>query len=68
MLWMGEHLSAEGKIPTPQAVVAEIEKIEPDDVKRVAKRILGDSHLNMAVIGTINKTEEKKISEALHIG
>lgn len=68
MLWMGEHLSAEGSIPTPQAVVAEIEKIGPDDVKRVAKRVLNDSHLNMAVIGTTDKAEEKKISEVLHIG
>ena len=68
MLWMGEHLSAEGSIPTPQAVAAEIEKIGPDDVKRVAKRILGDSHLNMAVIGTTDKAEEKNISEVLHIG
>src|SRR3989338_6924199 len=67
MLWMGEHLSAEGKIPTPQAVVAEIEKIDPDDVKRVAKRVLGDLRLNMAVIGTTDEAEEKKISEVLHI-
>ncbi|MDD4879750.1 MAG: pitrilysin family protein [Candidatus Omnitrophica bacterium] len=68
MLWMGEHLSAEGKIPTPQEVVAEIEKITPDDVRRVAKRIFGDRHLNMAVIGTADKSEEKNISEVLHIG
>ncbi|OGX33662.1 MAG: hypothetical protein A3I43_04685 [Omnitrophica WOR_2 bacterium RIFCSPLOWO2_02_FULL_50_19] len=67
MLWMGEHLSAEGKIPTPQAVVAEIEKIDPDDVKRVAKRVLGDLRLNMAVIGTTDEAEEKRISEVLHI-
>lgn len=67
MLWMGEHLSAEGKIPTPQAVVSEIEKIDPDDVKRVANRVLGDLRLNMAVIGTTDEAEEKKISEVLHI-
>ncbi len=68
MLWMGEHLSAEGKIPAPQEVVAEIEKITPDDVRRVARRVFGDRHLNMAVIGTAGKSEEKNISEVLHIG
>ena len=68
MLWMGEHLSAEGKIPTPQEVVVEIEKITPDDVRRVAGRVFTDSHLNMAVIGTAGKSQEKNISEVLHIG
>ena len=68
MLWMGEHLSAEDSIPTPQEVVAEIEKIEPDDLTRVAKRIFADPHLNMALIGTANTAEEKRISEVLHIG
>ena len=68
MLWMGEHLSAEGKIPTPQEVVAEIEKITPDDVRRVAGRVFVDQHLNMAVIGTAGKSEERNISEVLHIG
>jgi len=68
MLWMGEHLSAEGKIPTPQEVVAEIDRIEPEDVTRVAKRIFADQHLNMAVIGSTDKIGEKKISEVLHIG
>ena len=68
MLWMGEHLSAEGKIPTPQEVVAKIEKISPDDVRRVAGRVFGDPNLNMAVIGTAGKSEEKNISEVLHIG
>jgi predicted Zn-dependent peptidase len=68
MLWMVEHLSALGHIPMPKEVVAEIEKLDPDDVKRVANRVLGDPHLNMAVIGTANKNEEKRISEVLHIG
>lgn len=67
MLWMGEHLSAEGNIPTSQEVVTEIDKIEPYDVKRVAKRVFGDSRLNLAAIGTADKTEEKKIYEVLRI-
>jgi len=67
MLWMGEHLSAEGNIPTPEEVVSEIEELRPDDVRRVAKRVFVDSRLNLAAIGT-DKIEEKKISKVLHIG
>jgi len=68
MLWMGEHLSAEDGIPTPQEVVAEIERIEPEDITRVARRVFTDSRLNLAVIGTTDKAKEKNISEVLHIG
>ena len=68
MLWMGEHLSAEDNIPTPQEVVEEIDKIDRGDIERVAGRVFTDGRLNLAVIGTLNKTEEKKISEVLHIG
>lgn len=68
MLWMGEHLSAEGKIPTPQEVVAEIDRIGPEDIRRVAGRIFADRCLNMAVIGITDKVAEKKIAEVLHIG
>ncbi|MFA5148994.1 MAG: pitrilysin family protein [Candidatus Omnitrophota bacterium] len=68
MLWMGEHLSSKGDIPTPQEVVQKIASLTPDDVKRAAKRIIENSRLNMALIGTIDKSQEKEISKALNIG
>lgn len=67
MLWMGEYMSAEGRIPAPGEILARIDKITPDDIKRVANRVFKDSGLNLALIGPINKTEEKKISEALTV-
>lgn len=67
MLWMGEYMSAEGRIPSPREVLAKIDKITPDDIKRVANRVFKDSGLNLALIGSINKTEEKRISEALTV-
>jgi predicted Zn-dependent peptidase len=68
MLWMGEHLSSKGEIPTPQEVVQKIASLTPDDVKRAAKRVLDNSRLNMSLIGTIDKSQEKEISKALNIG
>ncbi len=65
MLWMGEHISAEDKIPTPKEILDKIDKITPDDIKRVANRVFKDAGLNLALIGPINKAEEKRISEVL---
>jgi len=68
MLWMGEHLSSNDKIPTPQEVVRRISSLTIDDIKRVAGRVLDNSRLNMSLIGTIDKKQEKEISKALVIG
>lgn len=65
MLWMGDHMITEEKIPTPQEILGEIERVTPDDIVRVANRVFKDSHLNLALIGPIKKEDEKRISEAL---
>lgn len=67
MLWMGEHMVTENKIPTPQEILDEIEKVTPEDIKRVANRVLKTSHLNLALIGPIKNLEEKKLSQVLEV-
>jgi predicted Zn-dependent peptidase len=67
MLWMGEYMSADGKIPAPAEILDKIDRITPDDLRRVAKRIFNDAGLNLALIGPINKPDEKRISEALTV-
>lgn len=67
MLWMGDHMIAEKKIPTPQEILDEIEKVTPDDIMRVANKVFKNSRLNLALIGPIKKAEEKRISEALAV-
>lgn len=67
MLWMGEYMSADGKIPAPSEILGKIDKITPDDLMRVAKRIFNNAGLNLALIGPINKPDEKRISEALTV-
>ncbi len=65
MLWMGEHMITENKIPTPQDILDEIEKVTPEDITRVANRVLKELHLNLALIGPIKKADEKRLSEVL---
>lgn len=65
MLWVGEYMSADGKVPTPGEILDRIDKITPDDIRRVANRVFKNADLNLALIGPIKKSEERGISEVL---
>lgn len=49
--WLGGQEMLNGHIRTPDDVVALIEAVTPDDVRRVARRILNDDKLTMALVG-----------------
>jgi len=46
-----EDLLLEGKIRTPKEIIACIEKVGLNDIKKTAKKIFTDQGLNLAVIG-----------------
>ena len=51
MLWVGENIVTLGKVRTPEEVMKRIERVTPDDVRRVAKEIFKTSALNLAMVG-----------------
>jgi predicted Zn-dependent peptidase len=63
MMWLGEHLLAYGKIPTPEEVESRIASVMAEDVQKVASDLFRDNHLSVAVI-TPSK-EEKAIRDLL---
>ncbi|RMD59694.1 insulinase family protein [Candidatus Parcubacteria bacterium] len=52
-----------GKIPiyTPEDYLKAVEKITPQELKQLARQIFTPARLNLAIIGTANKTELKNI-------
>lgn len=60
MLGLQELL--EGKIRTPETIMAEIDKVTAEDVSAVAKKIFNNQSLNLAVIGPF-KDESKFIKD-----
>ncbi len=54
-----------GKIKLPEEQMKEIEKVTSDDIKRVAKKIFVNKHLNLAMVGPI--TEKEKFLKLLKI-
>lgn len=47
----GSHQLRYGRVIPVEQVVAEVEAVTREDVQRVARRVLSDEHLHMAVIG-----------------
>lgn len=49
--WLGGQEMLQGHIKTPDEVVALVEAVTPDDMRRVAKKILDPRMMTMAVVG-----------------
>lgn len=49
----GEQEILEGKIETPEEVIAQIDSVTKDDLLKVAKRVVKENNLNLAVIGPV---------------
>jgi predicted Zn-dependent peptidase len=49
--WLGGQEMLQGHIKTPDEVVALVEAVTPDDMRRVAKKILNPQTMTMAVVG-----------------
>jgi predicted Zn-dependent peptidase len=49
--WLGGQEMLQGHIKTPDEVVALVEAVTPDDMRRVAKKILHPKTMTMAVVG-----------------
>jgi len=61
MLWIGEGVLAKNKVKTLNAVLKELKKIKPSDIKRIAKDILDNRRYNLAVVGPLTAAQESQI-------
>jgi len=65
MLWIGEHVASLNKLPDSKKIVKKVEGVTRDDIRRVAGDIFKSSGLNIALIGTLEEKEQKKIEKEL---
>lgn len=61
MIWMGAGLISRDKSNTPQAVVARINAVSAQDIKRVAREILSPQRLNVALVGPLNDAQQLRL-------
>ncbi|MCM8783472.1 MAG: insulinase family protein [Candidatus Omnitrophica bacterium] len=65
MLWLGENVAMMDKVYTPSEVLRELNRVNMDDLQRVASSIFKTNGLNLALIGPISDKDRKDIVEAL---
>ena len=65
MLWAGESILNRNKIRTRQELIRLINKIKMQDVLKIAKEILNEKRFNLAIVGPIESSQEKRLSEIM---
>lgn len=63
MLFLGEQIASTGKLFTKDGIVAGIDKVDFDDIKKVAKALFINNSLNMAIIGPQEKKDKVTIEK-----
>lgn len=65
MLWIGESEMVLGRAHPVNAIVEDIRRVTPADVRRVAQSVLRPQHLNVAVIGPVKPTLQRRAQAIL---
>lgn len=58
MLWVGENAVSLGRIRSIEDVVGRVEKVTPDDLRRVAQDLFKTASLNLAVVGPCDREDD----------
>jgi predicted Zn-dependent peptidase len=67
MLWMGESMACLDKVYTLKEVIKEVNKVDIEDLRKVAQQIFKHEKINLALIGPLEK-EKKMIYAKLNLG
>jgi predicted Zn-dependent peptidase len=63
--WVGGQAMLNGTVRTPDEVVALIDAVTPDDIRRVARMVLDERQLSLAVVGPFKS--ERRFAPLLHL-
>ena len=65
MLWLGEKGISNDKASTVKEILKEIDRVTPNDIRRVARKIFKPQRLNIAAIGPKVAKERAKIIKTM---
>jgi len=63
MFYMGEQTISLDKVRTHAEIIRELEKVDVDDIKRLAGKIFSDEKINLAVIGPVSDKDKSGIKK-----
>ena len=59
MLWMGESVACLDKVYSLEQVIKEVNRVQPEDVRAVARQIFKHEIINLAFIGPLAKSQKQ---------
>lgn len=62
MLWFGEKVLNTNSVPSIEKITTMVEKITPDDIRKMACEVFQNKSANFAAIGPIEDAEQAKIN------
>lgn len=65
MLWMGEHYLYTNRLPTMERLTQAIEEITPNDIRRVARKLIWDQPISFALIGPTKDKVIERVKKEL---
>ncbi len=65
MLWLGEDEITVRRVYAPAEILAGVEKVRPEDLRRVARTIFAGGRLNLAMIGPVKDRERSRMKRLL---
>ena len=67
MLWMGENFVSLNRFLQPREIIRCINKIDADDIKKTAIKILQNRNLNLAIVGPLKEKDKNNIKKGLKL-
>ena len=57
MLWLGEQAVTVGRVANPRDLIAGIERVTPDQIRRAARLLFTVPRMRLAVVGPVPKSD-----------
>lgn len=67
MLWLGEKALYTGRVLERDQIEAEIKKITPEDIRRVAAKYFRANNFSLAVVGKVGEKDQTRIRKDLSL-
>lgn len=65
MLWLGESMLYLRRLLPPEEIIRRVKRIKPDDLKKLANKILQNRNISLALIGPLKDRDKQRIKKGL---
>ncbi|MBF0385439.1 MAG: insulinase family protein [Candidatus Omnitrophica bacterium] len=67
MLWVGEAILSKDKFNTVDEIIKKFRRVEPDDIKDIANKLLLKNRYNLAIVGPVTEKQQNRINKSFSL-